>query len=157
MDPKIRDQINGRLEAQYLQGQKATPKTSHGMRNQIQIHGDNPNYGQIQPNQLGLNEYLDYDKGADYKKVQSAIPGKRQRRQIMTKSQNNSNAGGFPGSGAPTEQPGMITNIEQGKYQTEKDKLRDVEAVELANAQMIVQSMQGVEPFGDVPAIPIQK
>lgn len=31
-------------------------------------------------NQLGLNQYLEYDKGTDYKKVSSAIPGKRGQR-----------------------------------------------------------------------------
>ena len=40
---------------------------------------------EVGSNQLGLNQYLDYQKGTDYKKVQTTIPRNR-RRQIMAKS-----------------------------------------------------------------------
>ena len=82
-------------------------------------------------NELGLNAYLEYDKGTDYKKVQTAAPGKRARRQIMTKQQP-------PGSQEPD---GMFAAIEQGKYVTEKDRVRDIQAEEELHAQHIVNTM----------------
>ena len=45
----------------------------------------------------------------------------------------------------------MLAAIEHGKYVTEKDRVRDIQAEEEMHAKHIVQTMQNVEPFGDIP------
>lgn len=50
----------------------------------------------------------------------------------------------------------MFAAIESGKYVTEKDRVRDIEAVEEQQAQHIVNTMQNVEPFGDIPPEALQ-
>ena len=46
----------------------------------------------------------------------------------------------------------MFAAIESGKYVTEKDRVRDIQAEEEMHAKHIVQTMQNVEPFGDIPS-----
>ena len=41
--------------------------------------------------------------------------------------------------------------IKGGKYITEIDRQKDAEKLENEQAQHIVQTMQHVEPFGDIP------
>lgn len=119
--------LNYLVDEQYHQGQ---PNTAHGNR------AKQNNFG---GNQLGLNQYLEYERGTDYKKVQTAAPGKR-RRQIMTKQQMQE----------PGKNP-LENAINGGKYITQNDRNNDVEKMEKEQAQQIVQHMQHVEPFGDLP------
>ena len=105
----------------------AQPNTSHGNRNRQMTNNTMIGGGKIgvgRPNSINFSQTLEFDRGMDFKKVQTANPGKRQpRRQIMAKNSNI----GIKGGG------GLIQNIEQGKFITIKDKQReDQKALELA-------------------------
>jgi hypothetical protein len=79
LDSLQRDQINRGIEEQYYQAGEdnintAAPRTSHGYRVRNSLKNGTFDLTQpvLNPNQntnLGLNEYLEYDKGTDYKKV----------------------------------------------------------------------------------------
>ena len=118
--------LGNMIEYQYHQGGNTKfPSTAQGPR---QKKGQQVPQG-ADRNQLGLNAYLEYDKGTDYKKVQTAAPGKRRRQIGLTKP---------PNAGAPADAGGMLSAIENGKYVTEKDRVRDIQAEEEMQAQHIV-------------------
>lgn len=72
--------LGNMIDYQYHQGgNQPFPQTAQGQRQKKSTRANQ--------HELGLNAYLEYDKGTDYKKVQTAAPGKRARRQIMTKQQ----------------------------------------------------------------------
>ena len=86
----------------------AFPNTSHGYRNR---RGNNQTViapiGPVRPKSINFSQTLEYDRGMDFKKVQTANPGKRvPRRQIMAKNPNIGVKGG------------LINNIEKGKFIT---------------------------------------
>ena len=58
------------------------------------------------------------------------------------------------------QEPGknLLENaINGGKYITENDRHNDKEKEEDAHAQQIVQTMQYVEPFGEIPELALNK
>lgn len=87
----------------------AQPNTSHGFRLKGSNNPPLSHNEAKQTNNLGLNQFLEYNKVNDIKRLsQTAQGGKRsQRRQIITKSQNPSNE--------------MSKKIEANKYISERE------------------------------------